>query len=169
MTKTMEQMIDELQQKLNELKKLVVREETQQDGERKGYHMDVLTEAPEYGKLFWYVDSTGSVNCNYYCDECLGRKCYGIELFNWSPTFTDKESAETYKEFMTDVKRLSRAFRFPNTINSYFVINHDNMEVTLYTSDIYEGHNSYFNPPDAVWLLNKYGTEVIKNWILYCK
>lgn len=112
---------------------------------------------------YFHIDNLGMIHeCGYWND------IIDAILYKSSVLFKDKESAETYKELMSDVRRLHKAFRY-NEFNYFLYYECDDEMVYV---DFVRGSQSrgyYFTQKDAYYILDKYGQEVIKNWILYCK
>ena len=90
------------------------------------------------------------------------------ELYFNTNLFKDKESAANYKEFMSDVRRLSGKFGVEGNV-CYFICDHINDKVFITFSDFEQHKDYYFTKDNARWLLDKYGNSFIKKWILYCK
>lgn len=143
------------------------------------YQLNVYAEKPrcyeeELGQMhkdnFYYVNSYGEPirtfweNCNL--DKAL-----------WENTilFKDRLSADTYIELMHDMKCLSKKFEFmeeqeidEENENCQFVLTSEGF-VVIYDDNNLQTRDYHFTLENAEYIINKYGQEVLKNFILYCK
>lgn len=143
--------IAKLEAELNELKAEL---------NKKEYCLNVFTEKPQYEEKYWIVFANGEID--WWGDD--GNDDY----FENTILFKDQRSAETYKELRSDMKRLSNALVLNKPTCSLFY-DHDISEVQIEYVRDWERQSHYFTKENAQFILDKYGQEVLKNYILYCK
>ena len=118
-----------------------------------------------YADEYWFLDLYGTIiTRNWYNDEIDDSLYFNTILFK------DFESTRNYREFMCDVRRLQKAFKDGGR-NYYFVFDYRLKinEVYIRCADDVQRRDYYFTKENAMWLLEKYGSDFIKNWILYCR
>ena len=135
--------------------------------------LNVYVDKPTY----YEIDIDAMHSDEYYVIDIYGN----IISYNWRNTqqdnnlyqntilYKDYESAKNYQEFMDDARRLHG--KYGCECNScYFVYDHACGGVFVACNPNMEQHRDYYyNAKNAKWLLEKYGSEFIQNWIMYCK
>ena len=112
---------------------------------------------------FYFINSNGKFESQFWFNLNIDNDLYQNTIL-----FKDKASAENYIEFMSDVRRLRKAFE-PKKENYYLF--YDCIDNAIFVDCVFatQSCDYYFTKENAFMLLDKYGQEFIKNWILYCK
>ena len=163
---------DELKCELDKVKDMIVVLESELESvkaeEEQKYCLNVFTEMPKENEPFYIVANEGVICASEYESVDSARYIYCEKCFENTILFKDQKSAETYKELRSDMKRLSKEFKYDE--KNYFFFYDDRgiaVEIDYLYSNNYGCH--YYTKDNAEYLLDKYGQEVLKNYILYCK
>ena len=129
----------------------------------KKYCLNVYTEIPKKSEPCLYIDYFGDVEHFFWNDTDVNKKFYENNII-----FKDKQSAETYKELRQDMKKLNKKFVFEED-NYALRFSPVYNEVIIGFRGDFNYDCYYYTEEDARYILDKYGQNVLKNYILYCK
>lgn len=149
------ELVDKLYEEVEKMKQVPKWEEP------KKYQMNVYIAKPTDGEGVWWLNNFGEL-----CSANWANAKSSDELYFNTNLFKDKESAETYHELLNDMKRLSKKFG-----NDDYCIGYNyswgRVEVSYKTGSYQRDY--YFTRENAEFILNKYGQDVLRNFIKYCK